>query len=414
MNRLEIMDFYSEINRLPVREAYDVAVIGAGVGGVAAALAAARSGMKTLLVEKGVLPGGLATSGLIVHYLPLCDGCGRKIIGGIAEELLQLSIRYGGGTLPEAWRSGTAAPGTTERYRTCFNPGAFVLALDEVLAAAGVDVLYDTAFGGVEAQDGWVSGVIVDNLTGRCLIPVRAAVDATGSAELFFKAGAPVVVGQSELSYWALAVDEESVRAGNDARDLARAIKVSRNGFVVDMPENRRLGEESAAPQPVYEIKELADMTRFVLDGRRLLQKYRARMQTGQMALACLPSVAQHRTTRRIDGVGTMTIEAQRARAEHSVGCVSDWRKAGPVYEVPLEALYTRKLKNVLAAGRCMAAAGEAWEIMRCIPQAAATGEAAGQAAALCVKRHCAVGSAIYGELAQNLAAAKIMLHTGK
>ena len=69
---------------------YDVIVAGGGIAGVAAALASARAGAKTLLLEKESALGGLATLGLIVIYLPLCDGRGTKMSGSIAEELLRI------------------------------------------------------------------------------------------------------------------------------------------------------------------------------------------------------------------------------------------------------------------------------------------------------------------------------------
>ena len=65
----------------------DVAVIGGGIAGVAAAVQAARSGKKTILVEKTILLGGLATSGLVYIYLPLCDGFGHQVTFGLSEEL---------------------------------------------------------------------------------------------------------------------------------------------------------------------------------------------------------------------------------------------------------------------------------------------------------------------------------------
>ena len=66
-----------------------------------------------------------------------------------------------------------------------------------------------------------------------------------------------------------------------------------------------------------------------------------------------------------------------------SVGMVSDWRKRGPVYEVPYGSLYSAQVKNLICAGRCTAAQEDMWDLMRVIPCCAVTGEAAGTAAAL-------------------------------
>ena len=69
---------------------YDVVVCGAGIAGIAAAIAAARQGAKTVVLEKQCLLGGLATSGLIYIYLPLCNGYGKQIIYGISEEMIKI------------------------------------------------------------------------------------------------------------------------------------------------------------------------------------------------------------------------------------------------------------------------------------------------------------------------------------
>lgn len=66
-----------------------------------------------------------------------------------------------------------------------------------------------------------------------------------------------------------------------------------------------------------------------------------------------------------------------------SIGLVSDWRKAGPVWEIPFGMLVAPHTENLFAAGRCISSAGDAWEITRCIPCACLTGEAAGCAVAL-------------------------------
>ena len=64
---------------------YDILIVGGGIAGCSAALAARREGCSVLLLEKLTVLGGLATTGHIVIYLPLDDGYGRQVIGGISE-----------------------------------------------------------------------------------------------------------------------------------------------------------------------------------------------------------------------------------------------------------------------------------------------------------------------------------------
>ena len=93
---------------------YDVLVAGGGLSGAAAALSAGRCGKRVLLIEKQCSLGGLATTGLVNFWVPLCNGRGRMIIRGMAEELLKLSLRLGFDTLPEEWKQGEPAQPTNE------------------------------------------------------------------------------------------------------------------------------------------------------------------------------------------------------------------------------------------------------------------------------------------------------------
>ena len=149
---------------------YDVAVVGGGVAGAAAALQAARSGKKTVLIEKTVLLGGLATSGLVYIYLPLCDGCGHQVTCGISEELLRNSLSYGPGEIPPNWRHEKNAP--EQRRLMCrFSPASFMLSLEELLLRENVDIWYDTLVCGVELSGRRVSALIVENEAGADGLP---------------------------------------------------------------------------------------------------------------------------------------------------------------------------------------------------------------------------------------------------
>ena len=168
----------------------EVAVAGGGIAGVAAAVQAARCGKKTVLIEKSVYCGGLATGGLIYIYLPLCDGNGRQVTFGIAEELLRRSMKYGPGDVPSAWRLGKEA-GERNRFRNVFSPAAYIIALDEFLEENGVEVWFDTVVCGVRCEGEKLEAVTVCNKSGIGEICAERFIDATGDAELFRKCGVP-------------------------------------------------------------------------------------------------------------------------------------------------------------------------------------------------------------------------------
>jgi len=361
---------------------FDVLVVGAGVAGTAAALAAARAGASTALVEKTVLTGGLATTGLVNIYLPLCDGRGRQVTYGIAEELLHLSIKYGPGAVQENWRD----PASRDRYRVPFSPAAFVLALDEVLASAGVAILLDTLVCLPVMEGDRLVGVEVEDRDGRGLLRARCVIDASGDAEVARRAGVPCVEGDNWVTIWSLQAS------------LAAARKAAGESDGTPLLEGVRLGGGSngwnAAPGSAkLHGMDAAQHNRFVLESRALLREhYRAEQakggdsSRGNLFPVTLPAMAQFRMTRAIKGQETLSDGQDGVRAETSVGLASDWRKPGPVWEIPYGTLVPQGVAGLLAAGRCISSVGDAWEVTRAIPVAALTGEAAGVAAALAVE----------------------------
>ena len=142
---------------------YDVTVAGDGVAGVAAAVSAKRMGKRTLLIEKTIGFGGLATTGLVNLFVPMCNGRGVQIIKGMAEELLRLSIKYSYDTIPEPWKNGEPGNNEKTRYITKCSPQIFTLALTEFVNNEGVDILFDTLITAPVMEGNVCKGLIVEN-----------------------------------------------------------------------------------------------------------------------------------------------------------------------------------------------------------------------------------------------------------
>ena len=353
----------NETLQTTVHRSYDVVVCGGGFGGIAAALAAARLGKKVLLLEKQYVLGGLGTAGIVTIYLPLCDGYGKQVSFGIAEELLRLSITHGAEErLPENWLSADGKRDeSTPRFQVQYNPHLFAILAEQLLTDAGVEVLYGTYVVGVDVQDGFVRHVITQNKSGRLAYGAGTVVDATGDADVAYMAGAPTATyGRgNKVSAW-------YYRAGAEGYRLQ----------MLDHPDaaNQHFtgldGDEIAA---------------YVRSSHGLTLEHFLKLREKDPTLwpVNMASIPQYRMTRRIAGEYTQDDTEMHTYVESSVGMVSDWRKRGPVYEVPFGTLYSAKVKNLLCAGRCTSVTDAMWDIMRVIPCCAVSGQAAGTAAAM-------------------------------
>ena len=376
---------------------YDVAVVGGGIAGVAAALQAARSGKKTVLVEKTILLGGLATTGLVYIYLPLCDGNGRQVIFGISEELIRRSIQYGPGDIPENWQQGKNAR-EEERFRCIFSPASFMLALDEAVQEAGIDVWFDTLVCGAEVNGNRLTGAVVENESGRGVIHAKRFVDASGSSILARRAGVPCLDANNYLSIWSLEYRQD---ADPEGRNLSRGVTMCFGGAWAN-------GETSMTDQELARVGLTREILRngpyrgisgekvseFVLHTRNCLREhYRTNYESGKYDRKSnfplkLPAMPQFRKMYCIKGEYVLKDNEHATFFEDSIGLLADWRKAGFVWEIPYRTLYPEnRLGGLLAAGRCSAASGDAWEVTRVIPSAAMTGQVAGLAAALSIEK---------------------------
>ena len=127
-------------------------------------------------------------------------------------------------------------------------------------------------------------------------------------------------------------------------------------------------------------------------------------------ALATVATIPQLRMTRRLSGQYTLDDVEDKAFFEDSVGMISDWRKRGPVYEIPFRTLIGKKLRNLAVCGRIISVTDAMWDISRVIPPCAVTGEAAGTAAALTSDLHALPAERLQTELRKN----GVKLHTNE
>ena len=216
---------------------YDIIVAGGGVGGAAAAVQAAREGKHVLLVEKSQKLGGLATLGLVNFFVPMCNGRGKQIIFGMAEEMLRLSIKYGYGGVDPAFENGRipeeklaeykANGHQPPRYMTKFSAEIFALTLTELCHDAGVDIMFDSIVSrAVTTSEGGktkILGVVLENKSGREYFTADMFVDSTGDGDLMYRAGIPTVERGNYHSYFAFRDNSRQLsQGGGDREDSQR------------------------------------------------------------------------------------------------------------------------------------------------------------------------------------------------
>ncbi len=363
----------------PITMSCDVLVCGGGFAGISAALSAARHGSKVILLEKEYMLGGLGTAGLITIYLPLCDGFGKQVSFGIAEELFKLSISMGAeDRYPDNWLDSNDKSKRTEndkRFEVQYNPHIFAILAEKLLLENGVQILYGSYAVGVSKSNDKIDAVIIENKSGRQGISINSVVDATGDCDIANFANSPT----------------ETFKQGNILP--AWYYSLGKNGYdlnmlgVADIPENEKddnnkvelLVNKRFSGLDGQEISEMVQLSHKCV----LNNIIKNRKNDNTYCPTLIASIPQIRMTRRIVGEYTLDDNEVHKHFDDSIGLISNWKKRGPIYEVPFSTLYSKTVKNLIVAGRCTSVTDSMWDIMRVIPCCAVTGQAAGTAASL-------------------------------
>ncbi len=351
---------------------YDVIVCGGGIAGIAAALASARNGAKTLLLEKEYALGGLATLGLIVIYLPLDDGDGVKMSGGIAEELLKLSLKYGPGKIPEVWTKSNSTIDERKgiRYRVEYKPASLMIAAEELLINENVDILYDARIIDVVCSNNKIDSVVLATKLGSRTINAKAFIDATGDADICYFSGEETFDDDTNRrTGWYYQYDGDTLK-----------LVAQTDPIYADIPPTSRL----------YSGTKIEDITANCIDGRQMIiNNVKEAIAKGNENAYPLIIPAYHglRMTRRLAGTFEFSEDKHNyVWFDDAIGMIGNWKKLSKRYSIPYSTIKAVKNNNLYACGRCSSADKSGWDLTRVIPTCAVTGEACGTAAAMQVK----------------------------
>lgn len=359
----------------PRKYSCDVCVCGGGFAGIAAALSAKRAGANdVVLLERGFMLGGLATAGLVTIYLAICDGMGHQVCYGLAEELFMLSIEHGAeDRYPKAWLDGgTIEEKRKRRFEVQFNAQLFAISAEKLLKREGVHIIYGAQVAATAVKDGKITDVIIEGKGGREAIEVRGSVvDATGDADVCKLAGASTAIYAhgNKLAAWYYGYGNREFKL-----HMCGVLDVTSDENSTELNETRRFTG--------LDTDELSQMVQISHDAT-INNVLNTRSRIPDLVPTTICTIPQIRMTRRIIGVYEQDITEEQATYPDSVGIYPNWRKAGPVYELPLSALYGNEIKNLITAGRCISVTDDMWDITRVIPVCAVSGEAAGAAAAM-------------------------------
>ncbi len=404
--------FYKEEEKVQSKEvkSWDVIVVGAGPGGVAAAIAAARNGARVLLVEQYGFLGGMATSALVHPFMPYTTKDKVLTQGSFSELISKMKA------------AGAAGDDLRWHGNMMIDSEPMKRILDQMCIDAGVNILFHGSLMGVLMDKQKVKAIRVLHKGGVEDLSADVFIDSTGDGDLAAWAGAPYEIGRKEdhatqpmtLCFRMGNVNFKEIdwdgiqKAYKDAKAKGE-IKNPREDVlmftcmqddVLHFNTTRIIGKTSL---------DAWSMTEAEIEGRRQVEEmvvFMKKMKGFENAyLQKTASQIGVRESRRIMGSYILTDE-DVVTARHfedgiaasnypidihnptGAGTIMKHLKPGEFYTIPYRCLVPLKTENILVASRCISATHEAHASARVMPVVWSLGQAAGTAAALCVKKN--------------------------
>lgn len=416
MSKIHMDEIVLPAREVPVWREVDIVVVGGGLAGVGAAIAAGRAGARVLLVEAQGFLGGTMTAvtvGSICGEYVLENGTPRRIVGGLIEDLVNRLMARGEARGPECW---------LQTATTIYDPFAMRCVLDEMIHEAGVEILMHTRCIDLDQKENRITGLVLGFRSQLFAVRCRQIIDCTGDGEVAALAGVPwecdlehLQMPSAMFRFGGVApgtldtLDRAALRArlelavaeGMDLPRTAGGLFSLRDGMV--HANVTRLEHGARSPDPLS----AEEMTATEIEGRRQVKLYVSafrRFVPGfeKAFVADAGSLAGIRESRRIRGRHVLTADEvlRGAKSDTAIACsawpVEDhgadrktrwvWLEPGSYYQVPFGCLVPeRGPGNLLIAGRCVSAEHDAHASLRVGATCMAMGQAAGLAAAIAI-----------------------------
>jgi hypothetical protein len=379
---------------LPVFGRFDVIVVGGGPAGFAAALSSVRNGAKTIIIERFPFFGGTATASLMTNingYRNQVKPDGLQTSKGIAEEvILRLKEINGLGRSSYAQEEYPTEKGKLS-YSYAIDSEKTKYLLTKMLYDEGTTILFHTIFVDTIMEGINIVGIIIENKSGRQAIFGKVIIDASGDADVAYKAGVP---------YWQADVKKD--------KHLANCLMYRVGGFDIKYIDKFKgpLNKNSLlywGPSSDLDVSNAEDLSRSEIETRLGVFEHFKKQQAEQSPFLDNATVIETapllgiRQTRFINGLYKTSAEdaIEGRKFDDSISM-----SACPIisyygyrrylkhegYEIPYRCLLPQKVEGLLVAGRCISSDQQSYESFRAMAPTMCLGEAAGTAAALCVK----------------------------
>ena len=389
----------------PIVDSPDVLVVGGGSAGLAAAVAAARSGADTVLLERYGYLGGLATGGMVILLLSLDDGNGTQVIAGLCQELVDRLASRNAAVFPKAGEWGSDDPALIEHYRkwgliwggvpdrvrysVAYEPAEFKFIGDTMVAEAGVRLRLHSWATDLVLDGDRISHVICQSKSGRQAIRPKVVIDATGDGDLLPWAGLPFEAAKVHPSRWYRMANVEAPDQAIEASE-GKFFPTLGGRFFNTPGQNRTLMPWGMSDHIDRRIDptSVEDLTYAEVESRRLMmaQIDRLRKEVPGFANAYLADAADQlgiTETRRLVGDYVLGADDDQRSFDDAIAVTGHWTRYGARYQIPYRALHHGGVGNLLVSGRCISVDRRVHNATKEIPACMATGQAAGTAAAL-------------------------------